>query len=87
MNPTEELVRIEFDFVDQDIAKIIAASTTPEGVRVGKPATFIKASAASGGIYVQIAIQFVNDIHDIGLGILVAWLYDRFKQCNKKAAA
>ena len=30
-------------------------------------------------------IQFANDVHDVGLGVLAAWLYDRFIKCDKKS--
>jgi hypothetical protein len=79
-----ERIRIQFDLGDDDIAKIIADSNPPNGIAVGKPTTIIKAAADSGGVFIQIAITFFNDVRDISIGILAAWLYDCCKQSGKK---
>lgn len=85
MNPRLERVKIEFDLVDNDIAEIIASSSPPDNVTVSKPAIFVKASAASnGGIFSQVAIQFIHDAHDVLLGLIAAWIYDCCKKSGKK---
>jgi hypothetical protein len=81
-------ILLEFDFSDKDIADIIVNSTPPSGVTVSKSASLIKASAnigEGGGVFIPIAIQFAQGIRDLMIGVLAAWLYDRFKESNKKS--
>ena len=84
MKHTVEKVFLEFDFRDGVIAEIIANSTPPDGVKVGKPANIIKASANTGGLFVQIAIEFAHDVRDLAVGILSAWLYECCAKSGKK---
>jgi hypothetical protein len=79
-------ILLEFDFSDKDLADLIANSTPPKGVKVGKPAVFIQASSSSGGVFVQLAIEFVHDGKDVFLGLLSAWIYDRLKKSDKKGS-
>jgi len=81
MNPTTEIVFLEFD---KTIADIIFTSAPPNNVTVSKPEVFTKASADVGGGFYQVAIQFANDIHDLAIGFLAAWLYECCKQSGKK---
>src|ERR1022692_4753265 len=85
MNPATERIFLEFDLSDKNIADFIYKSKPPDGMKVSKPAVLIKASADTGGVFVQLAIEFVHDIRDIGISILGAWLYDRFIKCDKKS--
>jgi hypothetical protein len=76
-----ERIFLQFDFSDKDIPDIIANSTPPKGVKVGKPAVFIQASSVSGGVFVQLVIQFV---HDAAFAVLAAWLYECCVKSGKK---
>jgi hypothetical protein len=84
MKPAAEKIFLEFDFCDKEIAEIIANAAPPDGVKVGKPATFIKASGETGGIFVQVVIEVANGIRDLAIGILSAWLYDCCVKSGKK---
>jgi hypothetical protein len=59
------------------------ADTSCPGVIIGKPQNIFKASD-NGGAFVQLAIDFKHDVHDVFIGILAAWLYDKLKKGNKK---
>jgi hypothetical protein len=86
MTPTTEQIHLEFDLSDKDIADFIYNSKPPVGVTISKPAVLIKASAdGGGGVFVQLAIQFLNDFHDVGLGVLAAFIYDRFIKRDRKS--
>jgi hypothetical protein len=78
-------ILLEFDFTDCDLAQAIADASPPPGVKIGQPENIVKASADCGGFFTTIAIWFKDDAHNVFLGILAAWLYDQFKNRNKKS--
>jgi hypothetical protein len=75
---------LHFALSDRDIAEIISDSKPPDGVTVGKPTVFIQASASSGGVFTQIVIQILQDVHEVGILVLAAWLYDCCVKSGKK---
>jgi hypothetical protein len=80
-------ILLEFDFSDKDITDIIVNSNPPSGVTIGKPTNLIKAAAdinEGGGVFIQIAIRFVQDVHDVSLAMLAAWLYNCCVKSGKK---
>jgi len=77
-------ILLEFDAID-GIAEIIANSTPPDGVMVEEPAHIIKASGDhGGGVFTLAAIQLVKDVHDVGILVLAAWIYDCCIKSGKK---
>lgn len=77
-------IRFEFPLSAKNIADIISNATPLDGATISKPVIMTKAGADTGGIFVQITIQFIHDAHDLIIGILGAWLYDRIKEGKKK---
>lgn len=84
MTPGLKRITLDFNWSDKDIVGVISNSTPPDGVTISKPTTTNKAGSESGGVYLQLAIQFVHDFHDLAIGVLGAWLYDKLKQGDKK---
>jgi hypothetical protein len=83
MKSSIERISLQFDLSDKDIPDIIFNSIPPADVKIGKPSVIIKASS-SGGAFVQMAIQFAHDVHEIGILVLAQWLYECFVKSGKK---
>jgi hypothetical protein len=84
MKPETQRIRFQFDLSDKGVVDAIFNSKPPENVVISRPIVITKATADTGGAFVQITIQFVQDVHDLSIALLAAWLYDRFKQGEKK---